>query len=154
VSAVLELAAPARRAFCTELTVAWAAIDANAHLRSTAYLDAVNDCRMQFFHVHGWPLARFQAERIGPVLLDEHITYSRELRLGDRAVVELTLAGLRHSGAAFRFRNVVRRTDDGAVAATVTSDGAWMDLDRRRLVTPPPAVVALLDTLARHDDDT
>jgi acyl-CoA thioesterase FadM len=34
----------------TRVTVGWAATDANAHMRSTAYLDAINDCRTHFFH--------------------------------------------------------------------------------------------------------
>ena len=31
---------------------------------------------------------------------------------------------------------------DGRVAATVTVDGAWLDLDRRKLTVPPAELVA------------
>ena len=136
----------------TSLVVGWAATDVNAHMRSTAYLDAVNDCRMRYFHVHGWPVERFHAARIGPMVLGEQIVYRRELRMGDTATVEQYCAGLSPDGARWRLRNIVRRQSDGAVAATVTSDGAWVDLDRRCLVAPRDDVRALFAALASTPD--
>jgi acyl-CoA thioester hydrolase len=143
---------PPRTTSGTRLVVGWAATDVNGHMRSTAYLDAVNDCRVRYFHECGWPIERFHAQRIGPVLLGEQIVYSRELRMGDVALVDQCLAGLGPDGCRWRLRNVVRRQADDVVAATVTSDGAWMDLDRRCLVEPPAELMAVLLAVAPAAD--
>jgi acyl-CoA thioester hydrolase len=136
----------------THLTVGWAVTDANGHMRSTAYLDAVNDCRFLYFHRAGWTLERLHAARLGPILIAEEITYRRELRTGASATIEQALAGLSPDGARWKLRNTVRRDADGTVAAAVTSTGAWIDLDRRRLIEPPADLLAAFDALPRTDD--
>jgi acyl-CoA thioester hydrolase len=136
----------------TRFRVGWAVTDANAHMRSTAYLDAVNDCRMQYLHDRGWSLERFLSERVGPVLLDDQVNYRHELRLGDAATVDMALAGASLDGARVRLRNIVRREPDDKIAASVTSTIAWVDLDRRRLVVPPDDVHAVLTELERTID--
>ncbi len=150
-AAALELCVGGPVEHVTHLVVGWAATDANAHMRSTAYLDAVNDCRVAFFHRGGWSLERFRAAGIGPVLLREEIAYRRELRMGDAATVDQALAGLSPDGSRWKLRNTVRH-DGGAVAATVTSAGSWVDLERRRLVAPPLELFELLASLPYTDD--
>jgi acyl-CoA thioester hydrolase len=129
------------------MRVGWAAVDANAHMRSTAFLDAVNDARMHFFFDHGWPVDRFVLERIGPVLLRETIEYRHELRFGDFAAVDMSLVEQTPTGERFTLHNVMRRTSDDIVAATVTSTIGWIDLDRRRLTRRPDDLSALIGAL-------
>jgi acyl-CoA thioester hydrolase len=40
-------------------------------------------------------------------------------------------------GARWTIEHTIYKAD-GRVAATVTVDGAWLDLDRRKLAVPPP----------------
>ena len=40
---------------------------------------------------------------------------------------------------------------DGRVAATVTVDGAWLDLDRRKLAVPPPDLAAAFAAMPPHE---
>ncbi|MFE3229539.1 hypothetical protein [Nocardia sp. NPDC059228] len=48
-------------------------------------------------------------------------------------------------------RNTFTRAD-GTVAATVTSTGGWLDLTRRRLISPPDDLLTLLRDLSRTVD--
>ncbi|GAC1367540.1 MAG: hypothetical protein NVSMB30_02010 [Hymenobacter sp.] len=40
---------------------------------------------------------------------------------------------------------------DDRVAATVTVDGAWLDLDRRKLTVPPAELVAAFGAMPRYE---
>lgn len=131
--------------------VAWGDLDGNAHMRNTAYLDRAADARLRFFAGQGFDPGEFARLRMGPVMLRDEIEYRRELHLLQHARVDCALAGLSEDGSRFRIRNRFRRAD-GTLAATVTSTGGWLHLDRRRLVAPPPALLAAVQRLPRSDD--
>lgn len=65
--------------------------------------------------------------------------------------VTLALAGLAPDGSRFVMRNEILRTD-GALCGRVTTSGGWLDLSLRKLVAPPPALLAALQSLARTAD--
>jgi acyl-CoA thioester hydrolase len=41
---------------------------------------------------------------------------------------------------------------DGKHAARVTSAGGWLNLDERKLIAPPPALLAAMNSLEKIDD--
>jgi acyl-CoA thioester hydrolase len=137
--------------FTTRIHARWPDMDQNGHMRTTAFLGAAEDSRMQYFAANGFTMETFVAQRIGPVIQQDELRYRAELRLLEPATIELRMAGLSDDGARFRMRNTIIR-DDGAVAVTATSTGGWLDLDRRRLTAPPDALLRLLQGLARTDD--
>src|SRR5512134_3825516 len=114
------------------LLAGWADMDANAHMRNTAYLDKAVDARMLFFTAMGFPATEFERLRIGPVVMRDEVEYFLEVRLLDTLRVTLELCGLSPDGSRFRVRNEFYR-QDGRIAARVTSTGGWLDLSRRRL---------------------
>jgi acyl-CoA thioester hydrolase len=63
----------------------------------------------------------------------------------------LALCGLSRDGSRFRIRNEFLK-EDGTRVAQLNSLGGWMDLETRKLVSPPPALAAALDSLPRTDD--
>jgi acyl-CoA thioester hydrolase len=129
----------------------WPDMDQNGHMRTTAYLDVAEDCRMQYFASCGFSMSAFAELRIGPVVRRDVLEYTAEIRLLEPATVELQLAAMSADGARFRMRNTIRR-EDGRVAATVTTDAGWLDLEQRRLTAPPEELRALLDKLSHTDD--
>lgn len=48
----------------------------------------------------------------------------------------------------FRLENEFFR-EDGSLAARVTSTGGWLDLAARKLVVPPPQLLAVMNSLPR-----
>ncbi|MFD1150316.1 acyl-CoA thioesterase [Saccharothrix hoggarensis] len=139
--------------FTSTTHVRWADVDQNGHMRTTAYLDAAEDNRMQFFASVGFPDTEFAARRLGPISHGDDIRYRAELRLLDTAVVELRLDGLSPDGARFRLHNRIVKPD-GRTAATVVTTAGWLDREARRLVTPPADLLAALTTLDRTKDYT
>jgi acyl-CoA thioesterase FadM len=52
--------------FVRTLYAGWGDLDANGHMRNTAYLDKSADLRMMFFAEHGFPVSEFQRLRAPP----------------------------------------------------------------------------------------
>jgi acyl-CoA thioester hydrolase len=139
--------------FTSTTHVRWPDVDQNGHMRTTAYLDAAEDNRMQYFASVDFPVTEFAARRIGPVSHGDDIRYRAEMRLLDPIVVELRLAGLASDGARFRLHNRLIRAD-GRTAATVVTTAGWLDLDARKLTAPPADLLAVLTSLDRTKDFT
>lgn len=130
------------------LYVGWADLDSNAHMKNTAYLDKAVDVRMMFFEERGFSAREFARLRLGPVVMRDEVDYYRELRLLDAIRGTLALAGMSDDATRFRLENEFFR-EDGTLAARVTSTGGWLDLNARRLVVPPPQLLAIMNSLPR-----
>jgi acyl-CoA thioester hydrolase len=136
--------------FETELFAGWGDMDFNSHMRNTAYLDKSVDARMLYFATQGFSMSEFVRLRIGPVVMKDEIEYVREVRLLDRIVVNFALAGLSIDGSRMLLRNEFQR--DGKLVARVTSAGGWLDLERRKLTCPPPALLDAMKALEKTND--
>lgn len=123
----------------------WGDMDFNGHMRNTAFLDASADVRMFFFDANGFSMREFERLRIGPVILRDELEYFRELRLLEPVRVTLSAREVQPDGRFILINEFFR--PDGQRAARVTSHGAWLDLDRRRMTPPPDAVRLLLEQL-------
>lgn len=122
-------------------------MDPNGHMRHSAYADYAADQRVAFLAEHGYDLATFARLRIGPILFREETKFLSELRLGEQIEVEARLASVSDDGARWTIEHTISRAD-GRPAATVTVDGAWLDLDRRKLTLPPPELTAIMRKLS------
>ena len=136
--------------FSKTLYVGWGDLDANGHMRNTAYLDKAADVRMYYFAEHGFPSREFARIAIGPVIRKDELEYFRELRLLDPVTVTLQVEALSADGARFVLRNEFWR--DTQLAARVRSSGGWLDLRARKLIAPPEQLRLLLDRAPRTDD--
>ena len=85
------------------------------------------------------------------MVMKDEIVYRAEIRLQEEVRVSLELAGLSDDGSRFRLRNTFCR-DDGRIAAVVTTDAGWLDLDLRRLAAPPPVLLEGLRHLVRTEN--
>ena len=135
--------------FAKTLYVGWGDLDANGHMRNTAYLDKAADVRMYYFAEHGFPSREFARLAIGPVVRKDEIEYFRELRLLDPVTVTLQVEALSADGARFVLRNEFWRDD--RLVARVTTTGGWLDLRARKLIAPPEGLRALLENAPRTE---
>ena len=138
-------------AFEVRLAVRWADLDANRHVRNTVFSEFATHTRIRMLEARGFPQARFESLRFGPVMFREDVRYRRELRFGDEATVSVIAAGLSEDGSHWRVHQEVTR-GDGKQAAILRIDGAWIDLDERRLVAPPAELLEVLLALPRTED--
>ncbi len=137
--------------FQQTVQIGWGDMDANGHMRNSAYLDAASNVRMMFFIAHGISAADFARLRIGPIALKDVLEYRRELHLLEEVRITLETAGRAEDGSRFRLRNSFYR-QDGKLAATLTTDGAWLDLERRRITRPPEILLAAMGAMTRTED--
>jgi acyl-CoA thioester hydrolase len=136
--------------FSKTLYVGWGDLDANGHMRNTAYLDKAADVRMYYFAEHGFPSREFARVGIGPVIRKDEVEYFRELHLLDSVTVTLQVEALSADSARFLLRNEFWR--DAQLVARVRTTGGWLDLAARKLIAPPEALRLLLDTAPRTED--
>ncbi len=131
--------------------VRWQDLDANWHLRNTAYAELGIHTRIKYFTEHGFPIEQFQELGFGPVLFREETRYFREVRSGERVSYTMKLAGFSPDGSHFEIHHDVL-TADGVLAAVHRVEGAWMVLAGRKLRLPPVQLRAALESLPRTDD--
>jgi len=131
-----------------QFTVVWADLDANQHMRNTAYLDYAAQSRFLFLASRGFPPGEFRRHRLGPVVLRDTVEYRRELNHLDVFTLRLELAGMSEDGARFALANTFTNAR-GELAATVRSDGAWFALEARRVQPPPEALLAAMNRMPR-----
>ncbi len=137
--------------FAVSFQAQWSDMDQNGHMRTTAYLAAAENARMQYFASGGFSVAEFARRGIGPVIQNDDLRYRAELRLLQTCSISVQLAGVSDDGARFKMRNTFVGLD-GMAACTITSTGGWLDLVRRRLVAPDDDLREMLDTLPRTED--
>ncbi|MFS2006829.1 thioesterase family protein [Duganella sp. CT11-25] len=137
--------------FEKKLMAGWGDMDFNSHMRNTAFMDKAGDVRMLFLSENGFPMSELMRLRIGPVVMKDEIAYFKEVMLLDEITVTLGVAGLSPDGSRWMLRSDVIRPD-GKLAARITSTGGWLDLGARKLIAPPPALLATWQSLFKTED--
>ena len=133
------------------LYAGWADMDFNAHMKNTAYLDKSADVRQMFLIENGFPVHEFSRLRIGPVVKKDEVDYFAEVHLQQQISVTYAIAGHALDGSRFLLRHEIFRPD-GTLCARVTSLGGWLHLDERKLIAPPPQLLAVMNLLDRTED--
>ncbi len=132
--------------FRVPVTVRGYETDTQGHLNQSVYLQYAEHARWSLLSAAGIEQAEMVASGVGPVVLEQTVSYRRELRAGDEVTVSCCFEwDVPGSGKLFRLYQAIR-TADGALAADITSLGGVMDLARRRLVPDPGATLRGLAT--------
>lgn len=129
----------------------WSDMDCSGQMRNTAFLEKATEARNMFMDDGGFPPAEFMRLGVGPIVMKDEVSYFSEIHLQQRMEVTLELSGLSPDGSRFLLRHEISR-GDGTLSARITSTGGWFDLVGRKLVRPPPAILSLIDKLARTSD--
>ncbi len=129
----------------------WADFDPNNHMRHTAYNDYAAESRVRFFKEYGLSLKEFNRLDLGPILFKEATNFYKEISIGDDITVEIFLKGASEFGERFKFTHKIYR-GDGILSAEIEIYGAWIDLSKRKLTTPPEIILDVLDKLTKTDD--
>lgn len=131
--------------------VLWAQIDPNRHLRHSAYADFCAQARSNMLNSIGLSLNQFAIHQIGPILFREELIYHREIHLDEEIYVEVELTQFNVDNSRFSFRHIVFKAD-GTKSATVVVDGAWLDLEKRKLTTIPNEWRHFIEKIPKSED--
>ena len=137
-------------AFEQRFTVRWSDMDANRHMKNTAFSEYAADTRFQMLMSRGFDQARFEELRFGPVIFREEVRYRREVLAGQTITVNVLAAGLAPDASQWRIRQEITGPE-GREAAVIVTGGAWIHLDTRKLVAPPGDLMRIMQELPRAD---
>ena len=137
--------------FTRRFVVRWSDVDANGHLRNTAYSEYASDTRVGLFRQLGFDWERLKSLHLGPVLFREELEYRREAAMGDEVIVDALAAGLAPDLSRWSIRHRLWR-GDGTEMAQVTVTGAWLDLEARKLTVLPHDLALALRGMERASD--
>ena len=134
-----------------EGTVMWSQVDANMHLRHSAYADFAAQARLNMLESLKITSQVLEQLKVGPILFREELIYLREVRPNDTIKVSCEMTKIRKDGSRWSFRQELYRSD-GVKAATINVDGAWIDMQKRKLTALPEEWSARFLEIPRTDD--
>ncbi len=137
--------------FTQQLSIRWADIDANYHLRHSVYYDFCAQHRITILSSLGLTLAVMQQQHLGPVLFREECLFKKEIRLDDIVFITTSIIRMKSDGSRFSIRHEL--TNEQKLFAIITVDGAWMDTKLRKLANPIlPQVSEVMNALQKAED--
>jgi len=113
------------------IQIRWADIDANRHLRHSVYYDYGAAMRMQVLGERGLTIKKLEEFMIGPVLFREEAIFKREIVYEDQITLTMELVKTTEDFGRWSLRHHFMKGE--MVAAILNIDGAWIDLNKRRL---------------------
>ena len=129
----------------------WADFDPNRHMRHTAYNDYAAEVRVRYFKDQNFSIEEFTKHNLGPILFTEETSFRKEIHLGENITVDFKLSGLSKNGERWKITQQVFN-EAGKLSAVIKVYGAWIDLTKRKLTTPPEEAQHLFDTAERSED--
>jgi len=126
----------------------WSDFDPNRHMRHTAYNDYAAEVRVRFFQEHGLSINEFAKLNIGPVLFKEETSFFKEIHIGENITVKMELEGVSKGIERWRFNHQIFN-EEGKLSAEIKVYGAWIDLMKRKLTSPPQKFVSIFEDLPK-----
>ena len=139
------------QAYQKPVSVRWADLDPNFHLRHSAYYDIAAQVRNEYLEESGVTLAIMKELHFGSVIFREECLFRREVLYGEKISVQVELVKLRRDFSRWAVRNTFRKAD-GTVAALLTVEGAWIDTRERKLIPPPGIGAEVMNKLPKAAD--
>ena len=136
--------------FTQKITVRWADLDPNGHVRHSVYYDYGAQARVALLERRGLGMKWMARNLIGPVLFREQAKFLRELHMSEEIEIDFQVAGESEDGRKWRIVHNIRRGDE--LCAVLDMDGAWLDLRARKIAVPPEDLRKAFRDLPRTDD--
>ena len=124
--------------FNRKMDVRWSDLDPNFHVRHSVYYDWGAFCRFDFLTENGLTADVMKDLSIGPILFREECIFRREIKYGDKIFIDIALTKARKDFSRWSIQHHIYKENE--IAAVLNVDGAWMDIIKRKLATPPGEV--------------
>ena len=137
--------------FSRAIQIRWSDMDANRHLRHSAYYDYGAAMRMMVLSEEGLTLKKLEEFEVGPILFREEAIFKREIRLDDAIALDVALVKSTPNFSRWSLRHHFIKAD-GSIAAILNIDGAWMDLVQRKLTVPHELIQTIFAKFPKTSD--
>ncbi|HNP19082.1 MAG TPA: thioesterase family protein [Fulvivirga sp.] len=134
-----------------EFEVKWADLDPNRHMRHSAYNDYGAHMRVKILESIGLTMAKLESLKIGPILFREETKFYREVGMEGVITVTAALSKSRADASRWSFVHEMYRSD-GIKAAVIEVDGAWLDINKRKLAIPPQEIIDLFLSMPKAEN--
>jgi acyl-CoA thioester hydrolase len=136
--------------FITDIEIRWSDLDPNFHLRHSAYYDFGALSRISFFMANGITPEVMAQHNVGPILFREECIFKKEIRFGDKVSIDIKLDKLKADFSRWTIIHGILKNH--MPAALIAVDGAWIDTQKRKLVTPPDSFNALYKIISKTEN--
>lgn len=137
--------------FTVVFATKWSDFDPNRHMRHTAYNEYAAEVRIRYFAEHNFSIQEFTKHNIGPILFEEYTSFRKEIHLGENISVNIKLSGASKNNERWKIVHEIFN-EAGQLSAIVRVYGAWIDLTKRKLTTPPKEAFPLFENAEKTDD--
>ena len=137
--------------FSTPVSIRWADLDPNFHVRHSVYYDWGAQIRVELLNEVGLTMQTMQKMGFGPILFREECVFRKEIRFGDKIMIDVKVKSLRRDYSRFTMQHELRR-EDGTLCAVINIDGAWIDTRARKLAVPPQESIGAMDKFPKTGD--
>lgn len=134
--------------FLRPIQVRWSDLDPNVHLRHSVYYDWGALSRIEFLYSLGLTSAVMQENHFGPILFREECVFKRELHLGDQVTINLVLLRAKRDYSRWGIRHEIIKNGN-TISAVLTVDGAWINIQERKLFVPTSLVSDVFSQMPR-----
>lgn len=126
--------------FSKQISVRWADIDPNFHLRHSVYYDFGSQQRIEILEQAGLTLKLMQEQGFGPIIFREECVFKKEIKLSDVITINVRLASMKPDASRWTIQHQFLNQEN-KLCALLTLDGAWMDTKLRKLASPTPQII-------------
>ena len=137
--------------FSLPVQIRWADIDQNRHLRHSVYYDYGAMSRITFLSGMGLTAEKMEELKIGPIIFREEAIFRREINLEDKIEIDVELVKATSDYARWTIRHTITK-QDGTVAAILNLDGAWIDIEKRKLALPGDLIQKIFQDFPKSAD--
>ena len=129
--------------FQKKFEVRWADVDPNMHLRHTAFVDYTDQVRVAYFESKGFSFLDFKKRRVGPVVFQVTSKYFKEVHLSELITINCKLDFMSDDFMKWKITHDIFN-QKGELSCTVELEGAWLGLDKRKLIVPSIEIIKAL----------
>lgn len=138
--------------FTKELSIRWSDLDPNFHVRHSVYYDFGAQHRIEILEQLGLTMKVMQEQFFGPILFREECVFRREIRLNSKVFISTKMGKMKDDASRWTIVHELKNEND-QLYATISVDGAWIDMKLRKLAIPTPKIVAEIMSLIPKSDN-
>jgi len=129
----------------------WSDVDANMHIKNTAYNDLFIEARLSFLRKMGFGMKEFKEYGFGPMVIHEHTFYIKEVRAESEVYIDMMLRGNSEDGRFMKFAQHMFN-NKGELCCYMDLTFGWLDTKTRKLAVPVPKLLEAVLNMERTDD--
>ncbi len=137
--------------FIIKFKVRWSDVDANGHVRNSAYTDFTTQARLELLQTYGITPQLWTSHQLGPVVVREETFYKRELYLLEEISVS---CAVEKASRDFKKFGILQRVlnSKGEEAAITHTEVLWISLKTRKVVIPPNEMLEKIANFPQSDN--